>query len=84
MRFFVRGAPYRIAGLFDGDRHLFGTDSPTRLFLFGSDDYGRDQFSRFLYGGQISLFAGLLGAGLSLGVGMRARRVGRFLRSVGG
>jgi peptide/nickel transport system permease protein len=70
VRFFVRGAPYRIAGLVHGDRHLFGTDSPTRLFLFGSDNYGRDQFSRFLYGGQISLFAGVLGAGLSLGVGM--------------
>ena len=70
VRFFVRGAPYRIAGIFRGDRHLFGTDSPTRLFLMGSDDYGRDQFSRFLYGGQISLFAGLLGAGLSLGVGV--------------
>ena len=62
----------------------FGTDSPTRLFLLGSDDYGRDLFSRFLYGGQISLFAGLLGAGLSLGVGMRARRAGRLLRGVGG
>jgi len=70
VRFFVRGAPYRIAGIFSVDRHLFGTDGPTRLFLMGSDDYGRDQFSRFLYGGQISLFAGLLGAGLSLGVGM--------------
>jgi peptide/nickel transport system permease protein len=70
VRFFVRGAPYRIAGLVRSDRHLFGTDSRTRLFLFGSDDYGRDQFSRFLYGAQISLFAGILGAGLSLGAGM--------------
>ena len=70
VRFFVRGAPYRVAGVFSGDRHLFGTDSPSRLFLMGSDDYGRDQFSRFLHGGQISLFAGLLGAGLSLGVGV--------------
>ena len=70
VRFVVRGAPYRVAGIFSGDRHLFGTDSPGRLFLMGSDDYGRDQFSRFLHGGQISLFAGLLGAGLSLGVGM--------------
>jgi peptide/nickel transport system permease protein len=70
VRFFVRGAPYRIAGILSGDRHLFGTDSPSRLFLMGSDDYGRDQFSRFLHGGQISLFAGLLGAGLSLGVGI--------------
>jgi peptide/nickel transport system permease protein len=70
VRFFVRGAPYRLAGIIDADRHLFGTGSPTRLFLMGSDEYGRDQFTRFLYGGQISLFAGLLGAGLSLGVGL--------------
>jgi peptide/nickel transport system permease protein len=70
VRFFVRGAPYRIAGLYHGDLHLFGTDSPTRCFLLGSDNYGRDQYSRFLYGGQISLFAGVLGAGLSLGIGV--------------
>lgn len=70
VRFFVRGAPYRIAGIINTDWHLFGTDSPTRLFLLGSDDYGRDLFSRLLYGGQISLFAGLLGAGLSLAAGM--------------
>jgi len=70
VRFFVRGAPYRIAGVFECDRHLFGTDSPTRVFLLGSDEYGRDLFGRLLYGGQISLFAGLLGAGLSLSVGL--------------
>ena len=70
VRFFVRGVPYRVAGIFSADRHLFGTDSPGRLFLIGSDEYGRDQLSRFLHGGQVSLFAGLLGAGLSLGVGM--------------
>lgn len=70
VRFFVRGAPYRVAGTFSGDRHLFGTDGPGHIFLMGSDDFGRDQFSRFLHGGQISLFAGLLGAGLSLGVGI--------------
>jgi peptide/nickel transport system permease protein len=70
VRFFVRGAAYRIGGLFPSETHLIGTDSPTSLFLFGTDGYGRDQFSRFLFGGQISLFAGLIGAGLSLGVGL--------------
>ena len=69
VRFFVRGAPYRIAGIINTDWHLFGTDSPTPLFLLGTDDYGRDLFSRLLYGGQVSLFAGLLGAALSLTVG---------------
>jgi peptide/nickel transport system permease protein len=70
VRLFVRGARYRVAGILSWDRHLFGTDGPGRIFLMGTDDFGRDQFSRFLHGGQISLFAGLLGAGLSLGVGI--------------
>lgn len=69
VRFLVRGAPYRLFGLFRTDWHLLGTDSPSRLFLLGSDGFGRDQWSRFLYGGRISLFAGLLGATLSIGVG---------------
>ena len=69
VRLFVRGARYRLAGLIDSDWHLFGTESPTPLFLFGSDDFGRDLFSRLVYGGQISLFAGLLGAALSLTLG---------------
>jgi peptide/nickel transport system permease protein len=69
IRFFVRGARYRVLGLFESDRHLFGTDSPSGLFLLGTDGFGRDQFSRFLHGGQISLLAGLLGAALSIGVG---------------
>ena len=67
VRFFVRGSPVSIAGLFNWDRRLLGTDSPTPLFILGSDQYGRDLFARLLYGGQISLFAGLLGAALSLG-----------------
>jgi peptide/nickel transport system permease protein len=70
VRFFVRGNPYRIAGLFSSDRHLFGTDGAVPLFLLGTDEYGRDVFSRLLYGGQISLLAGLLGAALSLSAGV--------------
>jgi peptide/nickel transport system permease protein len=35
----------------------------------GSDTYGRDQFSRVLYGGQLSLLAGLLGTSLTLLLG---------------
>ena len=38
-------------------------------FLLGTDGYGRDVFSRVLYGAQISLLTGLLAAGLSLGLG---------------
>jgi peptide/nickel transport system permease protein len=48
--------------------HLFGVDAPARLYLLGTDNYGRDVFSRLLYGGRISLFAGLLATSLSLAV----------------
>lgn len=70
VQLFVEGWTYRLAGLIAADRHLFGSDSPTPVFLLGSDQYGRDLLSRLLHGGRISLFAGLLGAGLSLGVGV--------------
>ncbi len=43
---------------------------PAKIFLIGSDAYGRDQFSRLLYGGRISLFAGLLATAVSLSLGM--------------
>jgi peptide/nickel transport system permease protein len=49
---------------------LFGADNPAQILLIGSDGYGRDQFSRFLYGGQISLFAGILATAISMSLGM--------------
>jgi peptide/nickel transport system permease protein len=69
LRFFVEGAPYRMAGLLPARRHLFGVDDPGRVFVLGADGLGRDQLSRLLHGGQISLLAGLLAAALSLGTG---------------
>lgn len=67
---FVPGAPYRVLGLIDSRRHLFGTEGQAQLFLLGTDSYGRDQFSRLLYGSRISLFAGLLGAAVSISLGL--------------
>ena len=58
----VRGMPYKIAGVFTSHVHLFGVEAPGRIFLMGSDAYGRDQFSRFLFGGQVSMLAGLIAA----------------------
>jgi peptide/nickel transport system permease protein len=66
--FFVKGARYRLLGLFPCRVHLFGAESG-RVNILGSDAYGRDQFSRILHGGQISLLAGLLGTGITLLVG---------------
>jgi peptide/nickel transport system permease protein len=66
----TRGAKYTIGGVLTWDRHLFGVDPPARLFLMGSDGYGRDLFSRLLFGGRISLFAGLVATLLSLAFGV--------------
>lgn len=49
--------------------HLFGVTSPGRIALFGTDGLGRDQFSRFLFGARLSLFAGLLATALALLLG---------------
>jgi peptide/nickel transport system permease protein len=72
LRWFVRGAPYKIAGVFTSRLHLFGVEKPARIFLMGSDGYGRDQLSRFLFGGQISMLAGLISAILSVSIGILA------------
>jgi len=57
------------AGVVRSSRHLFGVDPPAHLSLMGTDNYGRDVFTRLLYGGKISLFAGLLATLLSLFTG---------------
>ncbi len=69
LRFFVAGAPYKLAGIFSSRLHLFGVDAPGRIFILGTDEYGRDQFSRLLYGGQISLAAGWIAAAFSILLG---------------
>src|SRR6185437_7432322 len=70
VHFFVQGSSYKIAGVFPSRLHLFGVTAPGRIFLLGSDEYGRDQFTRFLYGGQVSLAAGLIAAALSVLLGV--------------
>jgi peptide/nickel transport system permease protein len=66
----VRGDRYTLLGVFHSNLHLFGVEQPTELFLMGTDGFGRDQFSRLLYGGQVSLFAGLIAAALSVIAGL--------------
>ena len=56
---FTKGPRYKLLGLFRTDRHLFGMSSAGRIALFGTDGFGRDEFSRVLYGGQISVAAGI-------------------------
>ena len=68
--FLVSGMEYRLLGVFHSRRHLFGTRAQAHIFIMGSDAYGRDLFSRLLYGGRISLFAGLLAATISVFLGV--------------
>ncbi|MBV9937911.1 MAG: ABC transporter permease [Acidobacteriaceae bacterium] len=70
LHFFVPGAEYKVLGIFNSRQHLFGTGEETRIFLLGTDAYGRDLFSRLLYGGMISLFTGLLAATASALLGL--------------
>lgn len=69
-RLFITGQSYKFWGLLPWDIHLFGTESPSRLYLLGSDWNGRDILSRLIYGGRISLSIGLLGVILSFSLGM--------------
>jgi peptide/nickel transport system permease protein len=70
LHFFVPGPRYQIAGCLAAHTHLLGVEWPAQLFLAGTDNYGRDQFSRILFGGQISLAAGLLATAISLFFGL--------------
>ncbi len=67
---FVKGTPYKLFNLIPFDRHLFGTIGKGKLHLLGTDDKGRDQFSRLLFGGRVSLFIGLVGITISFPLGM--------------
>lgn len=68
---FVRGEEWSFFGLFNSHLHLFGIepDAKSMLALFGTDKYGRDLFSRVLYGGQVSMSVGLIGVAISLILG---------------
>jgi peptide/nickel transport system permease protein len=70
VRLFVRGDAYHILWIIRSDIHLFGVDSPGRLFLFGADHLGRDIFSRILYGAQVSLTIGIVGIIISTIIGL--------------
>jgi peptide/nickel transport system permease protein len=70
LRFFVTGEPYRLFGVLPMRRHLFGVDAPGHVYLLGTDSFGRDQFSRLLFGAQISLTVGLVGIAISFALGL--------------
>ncbi|MEW5856794.1 MAG: ABC transporter permease [Cyanobacteriota bacterium] len=86
VRLFVRGPKYQLFQLrlplppkFDEveilngipfNWHLFGTLGEGKLNVLGTDEQGRDQFSRLLHGGRISLSIGLVGIAISFPLGL--------------
>jgi peptide/nickel transport system permease protein len=72
IRFFAAGKedPWKFLGLFPTTVRLMRVDPPAHLYLYGSDKFGRDVFSRLLYGARVSLTIGLLGILISFSIGM--------------
>jgi peptide/nickel transport system permease protein len=71
LHFFTRGGDYKFLGFIPCSIHLFGTDDDDYpVYLLGADQFGRDVFSRLLYGSQISLSIGIVGILISFALGM--------------
>lgn len=70
LKLFPKGFEYKFLGIFKTNRHLFGVEKGGDIFLFGCDINGRDNFSRLLYGGQVSLTIGFLALFISFPIGL--------------
>ena len=69
VRFFVRGADYKLLGLVPSNIHFFGVDEPGVIHLLGTESIGRDVLSRILYATRVSLSVGLVGIAISFILG---------------
>lgn len=69
-------APYSPTKMGAGGRFL----PPGGKYLLGTDEFGRDMFSRILYGSRITLLIGAVAVGISLTVGMLVGMIAAFRR----
>ena len=67
VNFFVKGEQYKLFGFIPCNIHLFGVeDGKYPVFILGSDNLGRDIFSRLMFGSKISLTIGFVATLISL------------------
>lgn len=70
VKYFSKGENYKLFGFIPMNRHFYNVENGGELYLLGTDINGRDNFSRLLYGGQISLTIGFLALLVSFPLGM--------------
>ncbi len=70
IHFLLPGEPYSVFGIVPARVHLFGVERPARIFVLGTDVFGRDVFSRLIYGSQISLLSSFAAALISVSLGV--------------
>ncbi len=77
--FLVKGEPYKLFGLIPADRKLFGVrakavdgggTASASFHLLGTDKYGRDIFSRLMFGARVSLSIGLVSIAVTFVLGV--------------
>lgn len=79
VRFFVRGTTYSWFGLFESDLRLFGVPDGY-IHLFGTDQLGRDIFSRTLYAFRTSLSVGAISVAVAFVLGIVIGGLAGYLR----
>ena len=70
VKYFSKGFSYKILGVIPFKIHFYNVEKGGELYLLGTDMNGRDNFSRILYGGQISLTIGFLALLISFPLGL--------------